>query len=190
MFCDGDLGDPDLDHFYSKKKFPDLSCHPGNLVPICKSCNGRARKGEKPPMDTDAEDPTYDWFHPYYRTAEGVYSVDFKEKQNKIRPVLEGQTELEKRRLNNLDDLVGLSERWHQRLGYIVRAAIKQLRGIQVDDLIHELTELAKSQATDIKLMPWAILKEGYYRRTSEGFKPFLDEIRVELEKLDPVTLD
>jgi hypothetical protein len=35
VLCDEDLGDPDIDHFYSKKEFPALSCHPANLVPIC-----------------------------------------------------------------------------------------------------------------------------------------------------------
>jgi hypothetical protein len=30
VLCDGDLGDPDIDHFYSKKAHPELSCHPAN----------------------------------------------------------------------------------------------------------------------------------------------------------------
>jgi len=106
VLCDGDLGDPDIDHFYSKKVFPDLSCHPGNLVPICKSCNGRARKGEKPPMDKGVEDPIHNWFHPYYRSAEGTYAVVFEEKENKIWPVLAGRNDLDQKRLDNLDNFI------------------------------------------------------------------------------------
>ena len=66
VLCDGDLGDPDLDHFYSKKVYPELACHPANLIPICKTCNSRARKGEKPPLDEHAPDPMERWLHPIY----------------------------------------------------------------------------------------------------------------------------
>jgi hypothetical protein len=188
VLCDGDLGDPDIDHFYSKKVYPDLSCHPANLVPICKTCNSRARKGEKAPLDEGMADPMCNWFHPYYRTAEGRFSVDFKEKGNKIFPVLKTMNLTDQKRLDNLDNLVGLSSRWRRNLIQLIQRTAKRYRGTDLIELQAKLFEEAENMAFEIKHMPWAILREGFYRKVAEGYKPLLDELRVEIGKLDPVT--
>ncbi len=44
-----------LDHFLPKSRYPHLSCHPYNLVPICHGCNS-STKGEKDPfLDQDKQ---------------------------------------------------------------------------------------------------------------------------------------
>jgi len=69
-----------------------------------------------------------------------------------------------------------------------VSLTINQLRKSNPDNLEGKLLELANNHRYEIKRSSGAILREGFYRRTSEGFEPLLDEIRVELLKLDPVT--
>lgn len=188
VLCDGDLGDPDIDHFYSKKVYPELSCHPANLVPICKTCNGRARKGETAPLDEKAADPMLNWFHPYFRSAEGLFSVDFKEEENKIYPVLKGSNPVDQRRLDNLNDLVGLSSRWRSKLDQLVRATAKKFRNAKLEELQAKLVEDADNMAFEMKHIPGAILREAFSRKVAEGYQPLLDELRVEIGNLDPVT--
>ncbi|MFO7838890.1 MAG: hypothetical protein R6X08_05280 [Desulfosalsimonadaceae bacterium] len=188
VLCDGDLGDADVDHFYSKKVYPELSCHPANLVPICKTCN-QTRKGGKVPLDEHAGDPMRNWFHPYYRVAQGRFSVDFEEKGNKIYPVLKALDPVDQTRLDNLDELIGLSSRWRRKLRQMVRATAKRFRHSNIEDLQSQLLEAADNIAAfDIKHRSGAVLYRGFCKKVGEGYKPLLDELRVEIGNLDPLT--
>lgn len=189
VLCDGDLGDPDLDHFYAKKIYPGLSCHQANLVPICKTCNGRNRKGEKAPLDDGVHDPMENWFHPYWRCAAGCYGVEFEIRDNELWPVLRSADALTQRRLDNLDALIDLGDRWKGNLNHIVRSLVKKLK--QRDPARYQdcLIDWAQSAHCEIGELPRAILNEACYRSAANGNKMLLDEIRVELAKQDPVTV-
>lgn len=180
VLCDGDLGDPDVDHFYSKKEFPDLSLHIGNLVPICKSCNSRARKGEKAPLNFEEVNQFVNWYHPYYRIANN-YCVQFELRGGLTFPILESEDETEKIRLQNLNDLIGLKDRWRTRLSHIVRTTIKQLRKANFANLEAKLLEMADSKACEIGDLPFGILHAGYLKFACEGCELLLEELREEL---------
>jgi len=49
--CMGELTDIEIDHYFPRSKFPILSIHPNNLMPICSQCNGvnHDGKGKKIP---------------------------------------------------------------------------------------------------------------------------------------------
>jgi hypothetical protein len=40
----------DIDHYLPKSLYPHFSCHPYNLVPVCKFCNQTSVKGNKDPL--------------------------------------------------------------------------------------------------------------------------------------------
>lgn len=176
VLCDGDLGDPDVDHFYSKKEFPDLSLHIGNLVPICKNCNSRARKGEKAPLDFNESDQMANWHHPYYRTAKN-YCVQFEYRGNEIYPFLGSKEIVEKNRLQNLNELIGLEDRWKTRLRHIVRTTIKQLGKAKFEHLETKLLEMSDSMAYEIGDLPFGILHTGYLKLAGEGCELLLEEL-------------
>jgi hypothetical protein len=178
VLCDGDLGDPDVDHFYSKKEFPDLSLHIGNLVPICKSCNSRARKGEKAPLDFKEVNQFANWYHPYYRIANN-YCVQFELRGGLTFPILESEDETEKIRLQNLNDLIGLKDRWRTRLRHIVRTTIKQLRMADFEIIENKILEMADSKACEIGNLPFGILHTGYLRKAGEGCELLLEELKL-----------
>ncbi|MCP4695858.1 MAG: hypothetical protein GY862_03255 [Gammaproteobacteria bacterium] len=186
VFCDSDLDDPDLDHFYSKSDYPELSCHPANLVAICKTCNSRGRKGVKKPFDESEPDPMLNWYHPYFRCAEGHYTVDFVLENNRVQPVLTGDSALDQTRLDKLTWLVGLDERWRDRLAHIVRTTIKQLRHSR--NIQAKLVELADSAQDEIAELPWSLLKSAYCREAAKGNGLLWEEIRIEMEDFKQVT--
>lgn len=70
--CDGDMNGPEVDHWLPKSKYPALSCHPKNLVPVCNRCNSRACKGEQFPLDIGDPRPFDNWFHPYDPRSRGT----------------------------------------------------------------------------------------------------------------------
>ncbi|SDU40866.1 hypothetical protein [Desulfobacula phenolica] len=179
VLCDGSLGDPDVDHFYSKKEFPDLSLHIGNLVPICKTCNSRARKGEKAPLDFAQVEQFLNWYHPYYRSAKG-YTVRFENRGQKIFPFLDSDDPTEKTRLQNFNELIGLEDRWRKKLTHIVRTTIKQLKRAQFENLENKLMEMAESKACEIGHLDSGILHAGYLKRAGEGCELLIDELREE----------
>lgn len=181
VLCDGDLGDPDVDHFYPKKEFPDLSLHIGNLVPICKNCNSRARKGEKTPFDFGQAEQFRNWYHPYYRSASD-YFVKFELRNDRIWPFLDSDEAVEKNRLQNLNNLIGLEDRWKTRLRHIVRTTIKQLRKVNFVNLEAKLLEMSDSIDCEIGDLPFGILHTGYLKFAGEGCEQLLEELREELE--------
>jgi len=189
-FCDGSLGDPDVDHFYAKKVYPDLATRADNLVPICKTCNGRNRKGEKAPLDDGSADPMRNWFHPYYRSAQGGCSVQFEERNGQTWPVLQGVDAQTDARLKNLDSLLGLTERWKSDLGHLVRSTVKQLKQRNRSSYMEKLAERAEDHEYEIRESSGAVLKQAYYACASGGQELLLEEIRIALEDLDPVTAD
>ncbi|MFL6520021.1 MAG: hypothetical protein ACJ8NS_07360 [Chthoniobacterales bacterium] len=69
-YCDGDIGNPDLDHYLAKTLFPLIACSPWNLVPICKSCNDVVTgKGGGAAITLGPPRSTNDWLHPFFRPA-------------------------------------------------------------------------------------------------------------------------
>jgi hypothetical protein len=125
--CDGDFNGPEIDHWLPEGKYPALSCHPRNLVPICHDCNKPGCKHEKPPLTPGAPRPFDDWFHPYERPAVGHFSIDISNGKS-VRLV--GTDIEQQKRIDNLDALINLSRRWsdayqRQKADYLSKLAGK-----------------------------------------------------------------
>lgn len=184
VFCDMDLNDPDVDHFFSKKEFPELSCHFSNLVPICKSCNGRARKGEKAPLDFNKALQCKHWYHPYHRQIDWrKVSVDFKLEAGQICPYLYSNNPVVQIRLDKLNYLLGIDKRWKKKLRPLVSTTIKQLRKKKVSkiQLQNKLFEMAESQECEIGELSSAILATYFLKAAANGIPYFIDEIEAAL---------
>lgn len=184
VLCDDSLGDPDVDHFFSKKEFPELACHPANLVPICKSCNGRARKGEKAPLDFDEQQQCGSWFHPYYRQVDwSDVSINFLQPDGTLHPSLFSNTAATQQRLSKLDSLVGLQERWDGDWDHIFRTTVTQLRkrraGIHLADRVHEMAE---DWLEEIGQSSSAILRSTFLRMAADRQQNLLERILDEVK--------
>lgn len=195
--CDGSRGDPEVDHFLPKSKYPFLSLHPFNLLPICSTCNGRSRKGQQIPLDIATDKQVLNWFHPYLRAAEGTYTVGFEQRDNKLTPVLCGKDAQTQIRLINLDKLIGLQERWRQELIHRVRSTLKRIEQhrrrlrqhkLNEEELHQKLEEWAKDAEVDIGSLANSILGKYYLEATAQKQPILYDELWIYASDSDPVT--
>lgn len=122
---------------------------------------------------------SHNWYHPYYRSAVG-YHVKLELRNDKICPFLDSDEAVEKNRLKNLNELIGLEERWKTKLKHIVRTTIKQLRMADFQNLENKLLEMADSKACEIGDLSSAILHTGYLRNAGEGCELLLEELNLE----------
>ena len=195
-YCDGDLGSPEMDHFFPKSKYPSLSCHPLNLVPACHTCNSRENKGEKPPLDADADSPIRAWFHPFLQPATGSFEIQFVRDGNATQPVLHHSDPLTQQRLGNLTKLVGLDKRWRVALSRKIRATQKKIWkhfGNEsdldfTDALCNKFSEWAESTSCEFGLEPFALLEHAFLRSAARREVATYDELWIYATGFDAVT--
>lgn len=113
-YCDGEIGAPELDHYYSKDSFPLLACSPWNLVPVCRSCNDMVTaKGDRPAMSLGPPRCTDDWLHPFFRPASPNVQIRLSGDPPDFVPQLHSPDGDEQIRLSNHTNLIrSLSTRW------------------------------------------------------------------------------
>lgn len=108
VLCGGRLGStPEVDHWIGKSPYPLLSVCADNLLPICGDCNSTSNKGTKPVHTNGSFDA---WFHPYHRPGAGKLQPTLAQDSLAIRCTAIDPADQE--RVQNLDDLLHLSQRW------------------------------------------------------------------------------
>lgn len=133
--CDGAKPDEvdgkvyaDADHFLPQSKYPFLSVHIGNLLPICKVCN-QSLKGSKDPISEHTAGPLIHSFHPYLRPARKHIRIRITrspgvERKMRIRD-FDGTNS---RRVKNLNRVLQLEQRWVNRTKISAHNLIIDLR--------------------------------------------------------------
>jgi hypothetical protein len=167
-FCDGDRNGPQVDHWLPKSKYPALSCHPKNLVPICYRCNA-LEKGEKVPLDTASPQPFDNWFHPYERAAYGHSTVTVDGTHVSLTDV----DPVQQSRLNNFDQLVKLTQRWweeykSQKRNYLNQLRERMRRGRSkptAEDILDTVQSWLEDIAAERTLMPHSIMRRVVLER-------------------------
>ncbi len=117
--CDGKKPDlvhrsraSDLDHFFPKEKYPLLSIHPYNLIPICSTCNSRA-KGIKDPLNEHTAETLLDTFYPYCCPAIDHIDLHISKSIGKgIKIAIQEHNGASSKRTNNLVRVFDLETRW------------------------------------------------------------------------------
>lgn len=107
VLCGGPLVLPAVDHWLAKKAFPLLAVCADNLLPICVECNSAPQKGQK---NVHTNGSVTDWFHPYLRHANGAIRLRYDDAA--LRVLVESNTQADSSKVQNLDKLLNLGERW------------------------------------------------------------------------------
>lgn len=183
--CDGDLDAGDeFDHWVGKAGHPCLAIHPENLVLLCHKCNYRGTKGEKPTYSVGAT-PFADWFHPWLRQAVGKFDVSIQANQA-IPIALDAQ---DAQRIDNLDKLLRLTERWSIELDSQIKACLAVLEvlidGDQHADEADASSRLAQEKSRVHKQLrgkPHTLVTEALLDvalKSPSTIRGWLDEARV-----------
>ncbi len=174
--CDGDMNGPEVDHWLPKSKYPALSCHPKNLMPVCHRCNSPECKGEKSPLTLANHRPFEDWFHPYERPAHTNLSVKVTGSQIS----LVNADPRQQSRLNNLDSLLKLTPRWSEE--YKLQAAnyLRQFAGKvrrertkpTPDEVLDAISEWLEEITAEGTRMPHSIIRRVVLKQVNTAESP------------------
>lgn len=191
-YCDGALFHKraKVDHFYPRSEYPFLAVVPENLVPACTDCNSVQVKGAKSPLAPGTLNEAAEWFHPYHRTADGQFRIEFlppraNDQPRQLRLVSDDAST--QRRLDNLDGLLGIADFWADRLKHRMKSHVNALRrrrrkkgGALTDiELRDQCNEWAQDAHDGRRHSEFAILEEAVCRAAAAGDPQFLGELAV-----------
>ena len=131
VLCGGVLGKPHIDHWISEAKYPLLSVFSENLLPICQDCNESPNKGAK---DVHSNGSFKDWFHPYWRHANGGIQLDYELQIFSI--VCSATNPADSAKVSNLDKLLNLTDRWTREF----KAEFRKQQSILIERERHRLS--------------------------------------------------
>jgi hypothetical protein len=165
----------DEDHFFPQSKYPFISIHPANLVPLCKACN-QTFKNVIDPIDNHENAPLVNTFHPYGRPAIDFIDVIFYRTSN------EGARKIKIKdkdgahliRVKKLIQIFALDTRWQYRSDLSIKSIMNLIRDfgngyrqagvIETIDLRKELDRMMNSERKEIGHFPERILRTNYLR--------------------------
>lgn len=206
--CDGQLGQTQVDHFYPKSHYPFLSCHPLNLVPICKDCNMFPYKGTKLPIDHKLlTDQMEGWFHPVFEPLADwrnknqhppstQFRVEFVRINGSTTTMLKSDDARITKRLENLDTLIDLQARWQDEcinqyqgvIDIIQDYHVEWERSMTEDELVQRLEDLSRDAKARIGTRPHAILEFFYTQQAAQRDPKLFQELWIENIDGDPLT--
>lgn len=137
-YTDNVIQDPKLDHFLPKDQFPMLSCHPDNLIPCSTDANSGGHKGTRVPLGLRDAAQAEAWFHPRWRSANGTYQLTFHSAPGAPQPRVQfvAVAAADQARLDNLEDMFGLSEFWGRDLDDEVQLVAGEVDGMLRHDQV------------------------------------------------------
>jgi hypothetical protein len=168
---EGSRGDmSDADHFFPISRYPFLSIHPRNLVPVCPECNQRAKK-DRDPIPDRANAPMRGTFHPYAMAArEHVrFRVERAAASGEPAVVAEEGGRVTPR-VQGMINLWDLKERWESRLPAVIRSlrlvvadmAANHERTVALDEFRTRLEQTALRREAELGFLPGMILECAY----------------------------
>lgn len=181
--CEGAIKNPRVDHWISVSEFPSLSLFPENLFPICHDCNSDYKTSK--PVYEMTSSPFENWFHPFLFPACDELELNYEN----FRVVLNAKTQIHQSKVDKLDELVKLSERWtdefqnqkemYQRDIRRKKKLKKNRNGLNIISVLEEIKEYLEIEQTEEReaffLVRELILKD--ITKDQDSINAFIDEI-------------
>lgn len=127
------------DHFFPKSKYPFLSVHPRNLVPVCAECNEKVKLGNDPIRD-HGQHPMLGVFHPYVDTPACKclkVAITEDQRQQELVVTISDGDKTDSPRLKSLTHILDLEERWTNRLEAVIERVQNDVARLALNDQAH-----------------------------------------------------
>jgi len=144
-YFDGEIGTPELDHYFCKSGFPLLACSPWNLIPVCRSCNDIVTaKGDRPALTLGPVRSTDDWLHPFFRPASTQVEIRLSGTPKDSIPRLHSPDATEQTRLLKHEELIqSSSNRWINKAAASFDVLVREVnRKISVVNSVERLVSM------------------------------------------------
>lgn len=173
----------DADHFLPKSKYPFLSLHHENLVPLCIYCN-RSFKGDRDPIDDLNDAPLINIFHPYERPALECIDVLVNRNDEGVPQIkFEDQEGTPSRRVESMKRVFRLHDRWPEQLRYQIEVLrdevanagrrLKQFADLSEEIFQEELTDMLAQRNEKMGRRPGYVLQASYLTFSLENSDEF-----------------
>ncbi len=165
-YCDVNLKNRSLDHYFPQNSFPFLVCHPDNLIPCCGDCN--KDKGSPAPCDWRPQtgNQTADrwgWFHPRLRPARHCLRLRFVvTPAREFRVYLTAKKSKNRLRMARFDRQFKVAEFWNEQL-------IGEYRSLENETVNELITNRSPTSAAASRLL----------RKRAMGIRPEIDGLAI-----------
>jgi hypothetical protein len=178
VFCGGPLGTPQVDHWIPKTSFPLFAIAPENLIPICNECNRPGVKGSKATYQLAAAFAFADWFHPYFRPGFGKFEIRYADPETDLRVCMEAKAVEDVPRVERLNGLLSLHDRWTSEFKAMYGELQKKLRQlVQAGRIAPHADDLREEIKDEISKL---LKEEIHYELRSLLLNSALDPARLE----------
>ena len=163
----------DADHFLPKSRYPFLSVHPANLVPLCLDCN-RNFKGDRDPIEDPGKAPLINTFHPYFNPAIDQVNIRTNRNAEGVRVIqIEDKAGMPSRRVESINRVFNLEKEWIDGLRYSIDSIIDEIqsagkrlrkRGIDLtrQELEMELKDMLSERTKKLGQRHFFVLHRSY----------------------------
>lgn len=119
----------EIDHFFPKSSYPFFSIHFMNLVPLCPTCNIKAKNGKDPLNAYTGKGALQHTFIPFIKPAISCIEIVIDRDTNSRRRVMLKDIQLPaSQRMRNLDITFELSMNWEHHLDRWIGHMVSQIR--------------------------------------------------------------
>lgn len=189
--CDGDIPSEinniplnDADHFLPKSVYPLLALHPANLVPVCLECNQRVKR-DRDPLQYQGKRSFKHTFMPYNEAAVDFIMVKCnRDEVNRLRILIHDFDDTVSSRVNSLNEVLFLEERWNSRINQKVRSYRSTItnwirRRFSANDLAQEVKDYLEEELNNLELGSdsFLILRRSYIEFVLSNNEEFGDLI-------------
>ncbi|PHD71683.1 hypothetical protein COF64_22790 [Bacillus sp. AFS043905] len=162
-----DINSCELDHYFPKSIYPALAIAADNLIPMCHTCNSKAKLGENP-LNFNNKGAIRNAFIPFVHTGMDEITVSFKfgkkrkfEVQITPKNPKDPSAKSVKHKIENFDRIYKVSDRWAGKIEWLY------------DSFMYELTERHGNNINTIQSLQKEIETQKNTAELGEKHIPF-----------------
>lgn len=166
------INSSELDHYFPKSIYPSLAISADNLVPMCHTCNAKAKLGNNP-LNSNNKGAIRNVFIPYLHSGIDEMNVNFafsKKTTFEVKILPKSATDISvKNKIDNFDRIYKVSDRWASKMEWLYDTFLNHLtqrHGNNIDTIqsLQKELEIQKNAAEQgQKEIPFEFLNRCFF---------------------------